>query len=542
MAMNENPGGARYGKTLVGGHLIGGKLVGEKSKDRFKSLNPSHLEDVIGDFPVAGPREVNQACAAAREAFYQWRSTPAPVRGEVIHKLGQLLREQKETLSHILSREMGKPVFESRGEVQEAIDTATFFASEGRRLYGQTVPSELRMKELETFRRPIGVCAMITACNFPVAVPSWKLIPAILCGNAAIWKPSEMTPVIGFAFARLFEAAGLPPGVLNVLHGPGDPTGEAILNGIDKGLIDKISFTGSTKVGRKVGEIAGRNLQVPSLELGGKNPMIVMEDANLNAAVEGAFFSGYGTGGQRCTSLGNLILHKKIADKFVKKFLSFVKDNLVIGDPSLSEDISYGPMINEKFMTNYLNHHKMAKKSKSAKALLKGERITSRNKPKNFIGDPKKGYFVTPTLYDNVKITDELAQTEIFGPTFSIIRVKDFDEAMEAANGTPYGLSSAIYTDNPVYRTRFKSEITAGMSSINNTTSGAEAHLPFGGNGWSGNGTRESGIWVIDAYTKWQCVNIDDSGGLQLAQMDVEEVAGGAGEDFMAEMLPDMGN
>jgi aldehyde dehydrogenase (NAD+) len=281
----------------------------------------------------------------------------------------------------------------------------------------------------------------------------------------------------------------------------------------------------------KIGEVAGRNLQVPSLELGGKNPMVVMDDADVSLAVNGAIWSAYGTAGQRCTSLGNLILHKRIADKFVKEFLARA-NKLVIGDPNLHEDITYGPMIAGRFLKRYIDHHKIAAKSKSAKCLLKGERITDKNKPTSFKGDAKMGLYVTPTVYDGVVIGDQIAQTEVFGPTINIIRVSDFDEALAAANGTKYGLSSSIYTDNPEFRLRYKNEITAGMTSINNSTTGAEAHLPFGGNGWSGNGTRESGVWVIDAYTKWQCVNIDDSGGLQLAQIETESVSDRQAEDL----------
>jgi aldehyde dehydrogenase (NAD+) len=389
----------------------------------------------------------------------------------------------------------------------------------------------MRNKELQTWRRPIGVCGMITACNFPVAVPSWKILPAILCGNTVVLKPSEDAAAVTYAFANIFRQAGLPDGVVNVVYGSGPETGQAVIQGIDEGLFQKISFTGSTRVGKMIGEAAGRNLQVPSLELGGKNPMIVMDDANVDLAVEGAIWAAYGTGGQRCTSLGNLILHNDIADEFVEKFVARAK-GLKIGDPNEHEDITYGPIIKAGFVDTYLAHHDIAAKSATAKCVLKGERVTTDNAPENFCGDAENGLFVTPTLYDHVKITDEIAQTEVFGPTISIIRVGSFEEALNCANGTPYGLSSAIYTDDPEYRLKFKEGITAGMSSINNSTTGAEAHLPFGGNGWSGNGTRESGIWVLDAYTKWHCVNIDDSGGLQLAQIETEEVEGGQGEDL----------
>lgn len=531
MRFKNNPGGTRYGKTLVGAHLIDGKLKGEKAAKKILSLNPAWQKDIVGEFPLGGEREVAEACEAAARAFKVWKNVPAPIRGEFIGKIGQLIRDQKEMLSRLLTREIGKPLRESRGEVQEAIDTAAFFQSEGRRLYGQTVPSELRRKSLETHRRPIGVCGLITAGNFPFAVPSWKIIPALICGNTVVWKPSEDAMAVAYAFANIFRAAGLPDGVVNVVYGTGAETGAAVINAIDKGLIQKISFTGSTAIGMKIGEIAGRNLQVPSLELGGKNPMVVMDDADIDAAVTGAIWSAYGTGGQRCTSLGNLILHRKIADKFMKSFVAKA-GQLVIGDPNLHEQITYGPLIAERFLKRYLDHHKLAAKSKTAKCLLKGGRITESNAPKSFCGDAKQGLYVTPTIYDHVAIGDALAQTEVFGPTVNVIRVADLDEALAAANGTKYGLSSSIYTNNPQHRLRFRNEITAGMTSINNSTTGAEAHLPFGGNGWSGNGTRESGIWVVDAYTKWQAVNIDDSGGLQLAQIETEGVSTGAAENL----------
>lgn len=538
MSLRENPGGERYGRTLVAGHLIGGKAVGLGAKDRLESRNPAWADDLVATVPAGGAKEIDAACEAARAAFPKWRETPAPVRGQLLARVAEILAAEKEMLSRLITREIGKPLRESRGEVQEAIDTAHFFMSEGRRLYGQTVPSEMRRKELMTYRRPLGVCALITAGNFPFAVPSWKIIPALICGNTIVWKPSEDAPATAYAFANVFLRAGIPAGVLNLVFGTGPGgAGEAILAAIDAGLIQKVSFTGSTEVGRRIGEVCGRNLQVPSLELGGKNPMIVMNDADLDLALKGALWAAYGTGGQRCTSLGNLILHHKIADRFLDRFTARARE-IVIGDPSLHEDIFYGPMIGERFLKRYLEHHRLAKKSKTAEPILVGERIRKGAEPKGFCGDARKGLYVTPSLYDRVAITDVLAQTEVFGPTVNVIRVADFEEAMAAANGTPYGLSSSIYTNDPALRLRFRQEISAGMSSINNSTTGAEAHLPFGGNGWSGNGTRESGIWVIDAYTRWQAVNVDDSGALQLAQIETESVSGGAAGEDLSALVP----
>ncbi|MDO8494216.1 MAG: aldehyde dehydrogenase family protein [Deltaproteobacteria bacterium] len=496
--------------------LTGG--LEETSRDKLVSKNPANLKEIVATFGVAPKGQVEKACAIAREAFQKWKKTPAPVRAGIIQNFGKLLESNKETLSQIVTREMGKPICEARGSVQEAIDTCNFFVSEGRRLYGMTIPSEMPNKELYTYRRPIGVFACITAGNFPVAVPSWYFVPALVAGNTCVWKPSEDTPLTSYYFAQLLYKAGLPNGVFNVLFGFGAAsTGEWLIDGVNRGFIDKFGFTGSSLVGSKIGEICGRNLQNPCLELGGKNPMVVMEDANLELAVDGALWSGFGTAGQRCTSLGNLILHKKIADQFIKRLLVQV-ETIKIGDPT-REDIFYGPMISQKFYDNHLNnlktliqpHHKLLMKQNGA--------IRGPKEWKHFIGDSLNGVYCFPSIVANVKPTDKIYSTETFGPLFNVMTCKNLEEAIELANGTGYGLSSAIYTNTPAYIYQWKEEISAGMTSINNTTNGAEAHLPFGGNGKSGNGSRQSGVWVIDQFTKWQAVNWDLSGKLQLAQM-----------------------
>lgn len=495
--------------THVAKARIGAERRTEGSLGTFERRNPANQSDVVARAPACGRQEVDAACGAARDAFSKWSETPAPARGQIIGKLGQLLRERKEELSKLVTREVGKPLRESRGSVQEAIDTAEFFQSEGRRLYGQTVPSELPGKELMTYRRPIGVVAAITACNFPIAVPAWKIIPALLCGNTVVWKPSDDAPAIANLFAELWEQAGLPNGVLNVVHGIGKGgAGEEIIGAVSRGLVDKVSFTGSTAVGREVGRVCGEALQVPSLELGGKNPLVVMADADLDLAVDGAIWASFGTAGQRCTSAGNIILDKPIAAKFRERFVLRAK-TLRTGDPSRDETVDYGPMINARFLETWTKQRETGL-ADGAELLLDGQRI-----------DPKDGFFVTPRIFSGVKMNMRIAQEECFGPTINLVEVSGIDEAIAAANGTPYGLSSAIYTSNPQTMLRFKNQIKAGMTSINNSTTGAEAHLPFGGNGWSGNGTRESGIWVIDSYTRWQAVNVDLSGKLQLAQIDV---------------------
>jgi aldehyde dehydrogenase (NAD+) len=511
----------RFPPTLVVRNLIGGEEREATGGARLDARSACDAADRVATQPLSSRADVEAACRAAGVAFGTWSMTPAPVRGEIIGRIGEAIGAHKERLSRVICREIGKTMREARGEVQEAIDTAHFFQSEGRRLYGQTVPSEMPRKELFTYRRPLGVAAMITAGNFPMAVPSWKIIPALLCGNTVVWKPSEDAPAIAYLFARLIEDAGLPKGVLNLVFGTGGGgAGEAILSCVDQGLIQKVSFTGSTEVGRKVGEVCGRNLQIPSLELGGKNPLVMLRDADLDLALDGTVFAGFGTAGQRCTSLGNLILDRPIAVEFKRRLLERVKQ-IKIGNPTHSDDLLYGPMINQRFFERFMDHYALAR-GDGAKLLTAEGRITKDNKPANFAGDPEAGYYVFPAVWDDVSLSMKIAQTEVFGPTINVITVDGLDQAIAAANGTPYGLSSAIYTNDARAILRFKSEIRAGMTSVNNSTSGAEAHLPFGGTGWSGNGTRESGVWVIDAYTRWHAVNEDMAGKLQLAQIDVD--------------------
>ncbi|HEU5090554.1 MAG TPA: aldehyde dehydrogenase family protein [Roseiflexaceae bacterium] len=479
----------------------------------------------MGEFPEATREQVRDACIAARRAFPAWRDTPAPVRGELIGAIGAAIAREKESLSRLVAREMGKTLKEARGDVQEAIDTCHFFQSEGRRLYGQTVPSEMPRKELMTYRRPLGVVAIVTAGNFPIAVPSWKIIPALLTGNTIVWKPSEDASACAFALAKLIEEAGVPPGVVNVVFGGGaDGAGAYLVDMMDergeRGLkrIDKFAFTGSTSVGRKIGEVAGRNLINPTLELGGKNPLVVMADADLENAVAGALWASFGTGGQRCTSCGNIIVDAPVYDEFCERFLAAAQ-TLSIGDPLKYPDVLYGPFINERFLRTWEKHYELGKQDGATLLYGKG-RITPKSQPQGFVGDPDAAFYGWPTIWADVKPGMQIFQTEIFGPTVNIVKVNGIDEAIEVANSVDYGLSSAIYTNNREWAYQFKNYIQAGMTSINNSTTGAEAHLPFGGVKGSGNGTRESGIWVLESYTYWQAVNDDVSGKLQLAQMD----------------------
>ncbi|MBJ62351.1 MAG: aldehyde dehydrogenase [Euryarchaeota archaeon] len=519
MINNSNPDGL---PKIKGYNIINGQLKLASDGSTFVSTNPAVLADELGEFPLSTRDDVHDAIAAARAALTGWAATPAPTRGQIIGNMGRLLMEYKDDLVRLQAREIGKTLKECGGEIQEAIDTCLFFQSEGRRLYGQTVNSELPDKELFTYRRPLGVCGIINACNFPSAVPFWKMIPAIICGNTCVWKSPQDSPLLSFALARVMHQAGLPDGVINLVHGKGSGAGQYIVDAVDEGLINKISFTGSTEVGKAIGEVCGRNLVSCSLELGGKNPLVVMPSADIDNAVAGAYWGGFGTAGQRCTSLGNLILHKDIYDEFMEKFMAKVKTTR-IGDSLKHKDVLYGPMLSEKYAVDFLKGIEMVE-GDGAKKMWGQGRITTGNTPENFQGSPEGGVFMWPHVYVDVTEDMNCFHEEVFGPAVTVVKANDFDHALHLANASPYGLSSAIYTNDRLEAYRFKTGIKAGMTGINNSTTGAEAHLPFGGVKGSGNGTRESGIWVIEAYSYWHAVNDELSGKLQLAQMDVDEI------------------
>jgi aldehyde dehydrogenase (NAD+) len=502
--------------------LIGGSTASGAPGGTLQSVNPANTQEVVAEIQLADAGTFGDACRAARAAQENWARTPAPMRGRAIQQIGRIVESNKEALARIVTREIGKPYSESLGEVQEIIDTCDFFLGEGRRLYGQTVPSEMHDKQLFTFRVPVGVAAIITAGNFPVAVPSWYLVPALLCGNAVVWKPAEYAAASAQAMAELFLAGGLPDGVLNVVQCEGPVAFDGLERALGEGLVDKVGFTGSSEVGRKVGELAGRHLQSPCLELGGKNPLVVMPDADLDLAVEGSLFSGFGTAGQRCTSLGTVIAHESIHDEFLGRFAAAVEE-APIGDPM--QDVLYGPMMSERFHERFQDWLGWIEDHHSVHGSSAVGRITSGSPRKGFVGDPDAGIFDHPTIVSGVRPDDDLYRNETFGPIVGVMKFGDFDEAVELANGHGYGLSSAIYTNDPKSAFRFRERISAGMVSINNSTSGAEAHLPFGGNGKSGNGSRQSGIWVLDQFTRWQSMNWDYAGKLQRAQMDIEDVA-----------------
>ena len=483
----------------------------------FTSTNPARTSEVVAEVSLASADQLVEAFRAASAAQRAWAETPAPVRGRVIAQVGRLVEANVEALADLVVREVGKPRAEALGEVQEIVDTCDFFLGEGRRLYGQTVPSEMRDKQLFTFRVPVGVAGIITAGNFPVAVPSWYLVPALLCGNAVVWKPADYSAALGDALTQLFVAGGVPAGVLNTVHADGPTTFDGLSLALDAGLVQKVGFTGSSEVGVRIGELCGRHLQNPCLELGGKNPLVVMPDADLDLAAEGALFSGFGTAGQRCTSLGVVVVHEDAADAFLQRFLARL-DAAVIGDPT--QDVLYGPMLSERFLAGFEKwlgevqpHHTLHGPS---------GRITSANPRPGFLGDPDAGVFAHPTVVTGVTADDALYRNETFGPLVPVTTFRTFEQAVALANGHGYGLSSAIYTRDAQTAFRFRERVSAGMLSINNSTSGAEAHLPFGGNGKSGNGSRQSGVWVLDQFTRWQSMNWDFAGKLQKAQMDNE--------------------
>ena len=503
--------------------VVGGAPVAIEGVARYTSVNPSRTDEVVADVAMGGPDTFVAAAQAAHQVQQEWADVPAPVRGRAIAHIGRVVEENAEALASLVTAEIGKPYGEALGEVREIIDTCDFFLGEGRRLYGQTVPSEMPDKQLFTFRNPVGTVAVITAGNFPVAVPSWYIVPALLCGNTVVWKPAEYAAAAAQALFDLFtHGGGLPDGVLNIVHADGESTFAGLEQALEGGLVDKVGFTGSSVVGSKIGELTGRHLQSACLELGGKNPMVVCADADLDLAVEGALFAGFGTAGQRCTSLGSVIVDERVHDDFLARFADATAAARV-GDPT--RDVLYGPMLEAKFAAQYEDYLDWVAPHHKTLGSTGVGRITEANPRDGFVGDAGAGLFYHPVIVDGVRRDDALFLNETFGPIVGVTTYRTLDEAIELANVPGYGLSSAIYTSDPKSVFAFRRGISAGMVSVNNSTSGAEAHLPFGGNGKSGNGSRQSGIWVLDQMTRWQSVNWDYSGKLQKAQMDVVELA-----------------
>jgi alpha-ketoglutaric semialdehyde dehydrogenase len=501
---------------------IGGRPTAAEPNATVATVtNPANLCDVVASVALADAHTFVDACRSAKAAQRTWARVPAPVRGQVIGNLSRLIAANKEALAQIVTREIGKPIVEARGEVQEIVDTCDFFLGEGRRLYGQTMPSEMPDKQLFTFRVPVGTAAIITAGNFPVAVPSWYIVPALVCGNSVVWKPAEYAAASAGAFAELIRRAGVPRGVLEVVYADGETTFAGLTSALEGGFVDKVGFTGSSDVGARIGELCGRHLQTPCLELGGKNPMVVTPDAQIPLAVEGALFAGFGSAGQRCTSLGTAIVHESVYEEFLASLDASVRA-AIIGEPT-REDVLYGPLLAERFARRYEEFVSWIEPYHRVLGSTATGRITRENPRDGFVGD-ERGLYFHPAVVADVRPGDKLFTTETFGPIIGVMPYRHLEQAIELANAPGYGLSSSIYTTDPASAFRFREGIGAGMVSVNNSTSGAEAHLPFGGNGRSGNGSRQSGLWVLDQFTRWQSMNWDYSGHLQRAQMDTATI------------------
>ena len=486
-------------------NYINGEWVEPKTGKYFNNISPANREDIIGEFPDSAQEDVNDAVAAAKEAFKIWKLVPAPKRGDMLKKAGDIFVARKQELARIMTREMGKPTFETEGDVQEAIDTAYYSASETRRLFGHTAPSELFNKMNMTFRVPIGVCGIITAWNFPVAVPSWKILPALASGNTVVYKPSKESPHSGVIFAEILAEAGIPKGVFNLVLGKGN-MGNMIVEHPDVNLV---GFTGSTDIGCKLGEICGRMNKKVSLEMGGKNAQIVLNDANLELAVEGALWGAFGTTGQRCTATSRVIVESGVYDTFIE-MMKVRAEKLVLGD-GLVKGTDVGPVIHDKSLMNCINYTKIALED-GGRLICGGEPATE--------GDLAKGSFFKPTIIADVTPEHRLFQEEVFGPILAITKAENFDEALQMQNDCEYGLSSSIYTRNVNVAFRAIRDIEAGITYINAPTIGAEAHMPFGGVKGTGNGHREGGWTVFDIFTEWKTVYVDFSDQLQRAQID----------------------
>jgi aldehyde dehydrogenase (NAD+) len=482
-------------------NFIAGEWVEAESGERFESLVPATGES-LASFPRSGAADVDRAVAAAKAAFEEWRLVPAPRRGEIVFRLAELLRARKEQITDLMTREMGKVKAEAGGDVQEAIDMSYYMAGEGRRMFGQTTPSELPDKFMMSVRMPVGVVGAITPWNFPIAIPSWKLCPALVCGNTVVLKPAEDTPYLAETFVELLAEAGVPPGVVNVVHGFGEEAGEALVRHPD---VPVITFTGSRETGVAVTKAAADGLKHVHLELGGKNAIIVMDDADLELAVDGIVWSAFGTTGQRCTAASRVIVHEAVYGELQSRLVA-AAERLRIG-PGWEDSTDVGPLINRAALDKVAGYTEIGK-DEGAKLLTGGEAV----------GGP--GLFYRPTVFADVEPGMRIAQEEIFGPTTALIPVRSFEEAVAAANSVRYGLSSSIFTRDVNRAFRAMRDLQAGITYVNAGTTGAEVHLPFGGTKDTGNGHREAGQAALDVFTEWKSIYVDYSGRLQRAQID----------------------
>ena len=486
---------------------VGGKWVVPVSGEYIENRNPADNREVVGRFPASNSDDVSAAISAAVAAYPGWKKTPAPRRAEILFRAGEVLIQRKEEYAVAMTREMGKVLKEARGDVQEAIDMTYFIAGEGRRLHGFTTKAELPNKFAMCTRQPIGVCGLITPWNFPMAIPSWKIMPALICGNTVVIKPAENTPLSTYNLVAACEDAGLPPGVLNIVSGFGEEAGAAL---VGDPRVRLISFTGSTEVGRRVGQVAAATDKLCSLEMGGKNVVMIMEDADLELALEGVLWGAFGTSGQRCTAASRVVVHRKVAKKFTSMLVDRTK-RLRLGS-GLDKKTDVGPVISQDAVDKILGYVEIGRRVDGAKLLCGGRR--------NEKGDLRYGFFIEPTVFSEVEPRMRIAQEEIFGPVVAVIECRDLESGIEIANGVQYGLSASIFTQDVNRAFRAMEEMFTGIFYVNASTIGAEVHLPFGGTKATGNGHREGGTQVLDVFSEWKSVYVDYSGKLQRAQID----------------------
>ena len=488
-------------------NFINGEWVESVSGRTFENINPADRNDLVGIFQKSNSQDVENAIAAAKEAFKSWRLMPPPKRGEILYRAARLLVEHKEEYSQLMTREMGKILIETRGDIQEAIDMTYYMAGEGRRLFGQTTTSELPNKSCMTVRSPIGVCTMITPWNFPMAIPSWKTMPALICGNTVVMKPATDTPLSMLNMVRVLEDVGIPRGVVNYVTGGGGEVGDRLMMHED---VKVVSFTGSTEIGRRVSEACSHNFKHCCLEMGGKNCIIVMDDANLDIAVDGALWGGFGTTGQRCTAASRVACHKDVYKEFTDRFAERARA-LKVGN-GLDSTVQMGPCVNEGQLKT-VEEYVAIGKNEGAKLLCGGTRLTG--------GDYDRGWFHAPTIFGDCHPKMRVSQEEIFGPVVSVIPFGTLEEAIEINNGVVFGLSSSIYTRNLNRAYQAIRDLDTGIVYVNAPTIGAETHLPFGGTKQTGNGHREAATTALDFYSEWKTVYVDYSDRLQRAQIDV---------------------
>ena len=487
-------------------NFINGEWVQSSSGQTFENVNPANRQELIGLFQKSNSNDVKDAILAAKEAYKSWRLVPAPKRGEILFRAGHLLAERKEIFAEQMTREMGKVLDETRGDVQEAIDMTFYMAGEGRRLFGQTTPSELKDKFCMSVRSSIGVCSLITPWNFPMAIPSWKTMPALICGNTVVLKPATDTPLSTYNLVQTLEEAGIPRGVVNFVTGSGREVGEPMMTHDD---VRVVSFTGSTEVGRTVSRACAETFKHSCLEMGGKNIIIVMDDAKINLAVDGALWGGFGTTGQRCTAASRVAVHKKVYGEFIERFVERAR-SLRAGN-GLDPSVQVGPLVNESQLKT-VEEYVAIGKNEGARLLCGGHRLTE--------GEHANGWFFEPTIFCDCDVQMRVAREEIFGPVVSVIPCDNLEHAIEIGNSVIYGLSSSIYTQDVNNAFKAMRDMETGIFYVNAPTIGAETHLPFGGTKQTGNGHREAATAALDFYSEWKSVYVDFSGKLQRAQID----------------------